>query len=184
MGKRIVLIDSATKELGYQDDDFPGGLMKKSVYDTDENDIVDNSEKLEGSTKAQVQDHTPKAHTHALIDNNYGTSSVSAASGAWTDLLTVQRTTSKALKLLINGGFIFAAGAVNAGNMQIRILINAVHERPTWRALAVAVDKYGFLETHCIFSLAAGSHTIKLQYNCSVAGMTIYDRDLAVLWTE
>jgi hypothetical protein len=40
-----------------------GGDMLKSVYDTNGNGVVDNSEKLEGSTKAQVQDHTPKAHT-------------------------------------------------------------------------------------------------------------------------
>jgi len=38
------------------------GDMQKSVYDTNDNGIVDNSEKLEGSTKAQVQDHAPKAH--------------------------------------------------------------------------------------------------------------------------
>ena len=42
-----------------------GGDMLKSVYDTDDDGVVDNSEKLEGSTKAQVQDHTPKAHTLA-----------------------------------------------------------------------------------------------------------------------
>ena len=44
------------------------GDMLKSVYDTGDNGIVDNSEKLEGSTKAQVQDHTPKAHTHVELD--------------------------------------------------------------------------------------------------------------------
>jgi len=38
------------------------GDMLKSTYDTDEDGVVDNSEKLEGSTKAEVQDHTPKAH--------------------------------------------------------------------------------------------------------------------------
>ncbi len=42
-----------------------GGDMLKSVYDTDDDGIVDNSEQLEGSTKVQVQDHTPKAHTLA-----------------------------------------------------------------------------------------------------------------------
>lgn len=41
------------------------GDMLKSVYDTDDDGVVDNSEKLEGNTKAQVQDHTPKAHTLA-----------------------------------------------------------------------------------------------------------------------
>jgi len=39
-----------------------GGDMYKSTYDTDDNGIVDNSEKLEGSTKAEVQNHNPKAH--------------------------------------------------------------------------------------------------------------------------
>ena len=42
-----------------------GGDMSKSTYDTDDDGVVDNSEKLEGSTKVQVQDHTPKAHTLA-----------------------------------------------------------------------------------------------------------------------
>jgi len=41
------------------------GDMLKSTYDIDIDGVVDNSEKLEGSTKAQVQDHTPKAHTLA-----------------------------------------------------------------------------------------------------------------------
>jgi len=40
-----------------------GGDMLKSTYDIDEDGVVDNSEKLENSTKAQVQDHDPKAHT-------------------------------------------------------------------------------------------------------------------------
>ncbi|KKL71512.1 hypothetical protein LCGC14_2094200, partial [marine sediment metagenome] len=49
----------------------------KSTYDIDENGIVDNSEKLEGSSKAQVQDHIPKihalsAHTAASSDVNMG----------------------------------------------------------------------------------------------------------------
>lgn len=37
--------------------DPPEGDMLKSVYDTDEDDTVDDSEQLEGSSKAQVQDH-------------------------------------------------------------------------------------------------------------------------------
>jgi hypothetical protein len=40
-----------------------GGDMTKAVYDTNADNIVDNSSKLEGSTKAEVQDHAPKAHT-------------------------------------------------------------------------------------------------------------------------
>jgi hypothetical protein len=49
------------------------GDMKKSVYDTDNDSVVDNSEKLEGSTKAGVQNHTPKAHTlgsHSTKDHS------------------------------------------------------------------------------------------------------------------
>jgi len=38
------------------------GDMLKSVYDTNANGIVDNSEKLEGKTLAEVRDHAPKAH--------------------------------------------------------------------------------------------------------------------------
>jgi len=50
-----------------------GGDMLKSVYDTDDDGIVDNSEKLEGSTKAQVQDHTPKAHNLGGAQHNADT---------------------------------------------------------------------------------------------------------------
>jgi len=41
------------------------GDMLKSTYDTNEDGVVDNSAKLEASSKAQVQDHTPKSHAHA-----------------------------------------------------------------------------------------------------------------------
>lgn len=44
------------------------GEMLKSVYDTDADGVVDNSAKLDASTKAQVQDHTPKTHAHAQAD--------------------------------------------------------------------------------------------------------------------
>jgi len=40
------------------------GDMAKAVYDTDDDGLVDDSDKLEGSSKAQVQDHVPKSHTH------------------------------------------------------------------------------------------------------------------------
>jgi len=36
--------------------------MLKSTYDTDDDGVVDDAEKLDGSTKAEVQDHTPKTH--------------------------------------------------------------------------------------------------------------------------
>jgi hypothetical protein len=36
--------------------------MLKSTYDPNQNNVVDNSEQLEGSTKSQVQDHAPKFH--------------------------------------------------------------------------------------------------------------------------
>jgi len=45
-----------------------GGDMTKAVYDTNDDGIVDNSEKLEGSTKAEVQNHAPQAHTHPCSD--------------------------------------------------------------------------------------------------------------------
>lgn len=37
--------------------DPPLGDMQKSIYDPDDDGIVDNSEKLEGKTKEEVQDH-------------------------------------------------------------------------------------------------------------------------------
>ena len=39
-----------------------GGDMEKTVYDTDNDGVVDDSEKLEGQTKAEVQDHPAKTH--------------------------------------------------------------------------------------------------------------------------
>ena len=50
------------------------GDMEKSTYDTDNDGIIDNSEKLEGSTKAQVQDHTPKAHGNEAHTSTFLTS--------------------------------------------------------------------------------------------------------------
>ena len=47
--------------------DPPEGDMMRSVYDTDEDGKVDDSEKLEANTKAQVQDHDPKGHNHSVI---------------------------------------------------------------------------------------------------------------------
>ena len=49
-----------------------GGDMTKAVYDTNDDGIVDNSEKLEGSTKAEVQNHAPQAHTHSATDITSG----------------------------------------------------------------------------------------------------------------
>jgi len=40
------------------------GDMFKADYDTNANTVVDNSEKLAGSTRTEVQNHTPKSHTH------------------------------------------------------------------------------------------------------------------------
>jgi len=40
------------------------GDMLKSVYDTDADGTVDDSSKLQASSKSQVQDHTPKTHNH------------------------------------------------------------------------------------------------------------------------
>jgi len=44
------------------------GDMKKSVYDTDKDDVIDNSEKLDGKSRSEVQDHAPKSHTHVEAD--------------------------------------------------------------------------------------------------------------------
>lgn len=44
------------------------GDMFKADYDANDNTVVDNSEKLAGSTKTQVQNHTPKAHAHVEGD--------------------------------------------------------------------------------------------------------------------
>ena len=59
--------EAATKK--YIDDIVPTGDMLKSTYDADLDGVVDNAEKLEANSKAQVQDHTPKAHVLNAHDN-------------------------------------------------------------------------------------------------------------------
>lgn len=68
--------DSQAATKGYADDKV-GGDMLKATYDPGENDVVDNAEKLEGSSKAQVQDHSVKddalsAHSDPTNDVNMG----------------------------------------------------------------------------------------------------------------
>lgn len=74
--------EAATKK--YVDDIVPTGDMLKSTYDANLNGVVDNAEKLEGSSKAQVQDHTPKAH--ALNAHETPTSDISMDSKKITNL--------------------------------------------------------------------------------------------------
>ena len=59
---KILVYKTAGTKLVYEAKPSGGGDMYKTTYDANANNIVDNSEKLEGSTKAQVQDHTPKTH--------------------------------------------------------------------------------------------------------------------------
>ena len=58
-----------------------GGDMLKSVYDTDDDGVVDNSEKLEGSTKAQVQNHAPQAHKTSHQDGGSDEISIDGLAG-------------------------------------------------------------------------------------------------------
>lgn len=64
--------------------DTPAGAgdMLKATYDTNSSNVVDDSEKLEGSTKAQVQDHPPQAHTLA----SHSTKAHSELTGVTADL--------------------------------------------------------------------------------------------------
>ena len=78
--------EPATKK--YVDDavsDAGGGDMTKAVYDQDDDGIVDNSESLEGSTKAQVQDHNPKVHASSHEDTGADEISVAGLSGELAD---------------------------------------------------------------------------------------------------
>jgi len=62
---KILVFKTASSKHEYEVKATGSGDMTKAVYDIDDNGTVDNSEKLEASTKAQVQDHTPKVHTLA-----------------------------------------------------------------------------------------------------------------------
>jgi hypothetical protein len=59
VGNRYLYYDGATMTWA----SLPGGGdMDKATYDTNDDGVVEDSDKLEASTKAQVQDHTPKVH--------------------------------------------------------------------------------------------------------------------------
>jgi hypothetical protein len=60
---KILVYKQSGDKIVYEAKPAGAGDMYKSTYDTDDDGVVDNSEKLEGSTKTEVQDHTPKAHT-------------------------------------------------------------------------------------------------------------------------
>jgi len=53
--------DSEVSTKKYVDDQIDGD-MEKATYDTEPNDVVDNAEKLEGSAKVEIQDHSVKEH--------------------------------------------------------------------------------------------------------------------------
>jgi len=57
--------DHAARKKYVDDSATGGGDMLKSDYDPNDDKVVVDSDKLEGSSKAQVRDHTPKAHTLA-----------------------------------------------------------------------------------------------------------------------
>jgi hypothetical protein len=65
MVDKVLKSANGAVQASFQDEAAGGGDMYKATYDTDNDGVVDNSEQLEGATKAQVQDHTPKAHTIA-----------------------------------------------------------------------------------------------------------------------
>jgi len=75
-----------------------GGDMLKSIYDTDNDYIVDNAEKLEGSTKSEVQDHAPKAHKSSHENGGADEISLSGLDGEPSTL-----TTHKALATGVHG---------------------------------------------------------------------------------
>lgn len=63
----------------------PGGDgdMTKAVYDTDNDNVVDNSEKLNSHTEAQVQDHVPNEHGNECHDPDF----CSSCEGGSTDIV-------------------------------------------------------------------------------------------------
>ena len=68
------------------------GDMLKSVYDTDDDGIVDNSEKLEGSTKSEVQNHSPIAHAASHQDGGADELSIAGLAGESAELPPTRRT--------------------------------------------------------------------------------------------
>jgi len=65
MSSPIKTVKLITGETTFIEESQMGGTgdMTKTVYDTDNDGVVDNSEKLEGSTKTEVQNHAPQTHT-------------------------------------------------------------------------------------------------------------------------
>jgi hypothetical protein len=58
----IAVYKTASDEYEHEAKPAGGGDMTKTVYDPNDDGVVKDSDKLEGSNKATVQNHTPQAH--------------------------------------------------------------------------------------------------------------------------
>jgi len=125
-----------------------------------------------------VSDHDASAK--GMKDTTYATTSLTPTTGAWTDLLSISRTLNESRIAIILGGFVIYAGSSEI-DAQTRILIDGSHVETSWRIITIPANKKAYLQTHMIYSLSSGSHTIKLQYYVSGSG-TIYDRHLGIAW--
>lgn len=64
---KVLTYNAGTGKLEYSTPAGAGDMLKAD-YDVDSNNVVDNSQKLEGFTLAQVRTHAPAAHTHPVAD--------------------------------------------------------------------------------------------------------------------
>ena len=162
-----------------------GGDMLKSVYDTDDDGIVDNAEKLEGSTKSQVQDHPPQAHTLAshltkahdeltgLADDDHPQYIKHSLATAISDFLVASgagvfvKKTLAEVKTLLDWAADIATHAglttgVHSFNKTCRLWNNATQSIPNVTATAVTFNTEKW-DTDGMHSLVSNTHLVTIQ---------------------
>ena len=92
------------------------GDMTKAVYDTDNDGVVDNAEKMNGHSEAEVQDHAPKSHA---LDGHTGTLEDTQCEGT---AATKANTTPAA----------FSSWASQPGTQRKVLVFDSVTGKPKW----------------------------------------------------
>lgn len=120
------------------------GDMLKAVYDTNDNGVVDNSEKLEGSTKVQVQTHNPAEHGNEAHDPDFikveeittvaSDATPTPTGGSLRNFYTITA-------LAINATFAAPSGTpANANRLIVRIKDNGTARTLGWNAIYRALE--------------------------------------------
>jgi len=164
------------------------GDMLKSVYDTDDDGVVDDSEKLEGSSKAQVRDHTPQAHKTSHQDGGSDEISIEGLAGEPAALTThaadkdAHHSNVLTLTFIIDGG----GSAITTGQKgHLHIPFNCIITQATLLAdqagsivIDIWKDGYGFFPPTDADSITASTpptiSSAQKSQDSTLSGWTTY----------